>query len=635
MKKMMQKYLALVIIVGMVFAQLLNYTVQFTRAQRDMEEQTYHLFWQIEHIFDELQMEIQQEKADFQEIGKIRARAAAYMIQQQPSAIKNRAELEKIAALLQVDELHIFNTEGTIYAGTEPRYYGYNFRSGKQMEFFLPMLQDKQLELCQEVTPNTAEQKMMQYAAVWQENGENIIQIGITPDRALKITKGSELSYIFSLLTDESGATLYAVDAENYTILGATNRDMVGQSITALGLTPAQIAVERAGFHANVSGKACYCVFEQRGRIILGRVCTNVWLYRHVTESGMYLVLYLLIISLVMFLVISRYLEEKVVHGIADINGKLQVITDGNLEEQVNVNSTPEFAELSGHINQMVDSLLHTTDKLSTVLDAAEAPIGIFEYNAKMGRVQATARVADILNLSEKEKEHLLSNHVLFEEKLQMLRRYPVDETAEVYQLPCLMTRYIKLETFQQDDSVTGILMDVTRDFTEKQRLEQELDEDILTGLHSRRAFYTHMEELFQQPESLGHAVMIMIDADNLKRINDDFGHQSGDRYLRGIAEVLAGLDAPQQIITRLSGDEFALLLYGCASRQELEQYVAQLREKQNGYLSQQVDGDMQVYFSLGCAYYPEDGADYHTLLKSADYKMYEEKRIRKKEVKK
>lgn len=62
------------------------------------------------------------------------------------------------------------------------------------------------------------------------------------------------------------------------------------------------------------------------------------------------------------------------------------------------------LTELSGHINQMVHSLLQTTDKLSSVLDIAQIPIGVYEYNKGVERVRITNRVPDILGLSETEK---------------------------------------------------------------------------------------------------------------------------------------------------------------------------------------------------------------------------------------
>ena len=68
-------------------------------------------------------------------------------------------ELQKIADLILVDEIHLFDKNGYIYSGTLPKYYGFSFDSGEQMEYFKPMLTDKKLTMCQDVTPNTAEGK--------------------------------------------------------------------------------------------------------------------------------------------------------------------------------------------------------------------------------------------------------------------------------------------------------------------------------------------------------------------------------------------------------------------------------------------------------------------------------------------
>ena len=171
--------------------------------------------------------------------------------------------------------------------------------------------------------------------------------------------------------------------------------------------------------------------------------------------------------------------------------------------------------------------------------------------------------------------------------------------------------------------------MDVTKDVQERQLIEQERDEDSLTGLCNRRAFYTHMEELFACPEQLKHSAMLMIDADNLKQVNDNYGHEDGDRYLCSVADVLRTVTAEHQIITRLGGDEFAMFLYGCDERQQLEELIEQLKDKQNGYILSP-EQKCPVYFSMGCAFYPEEGNDYHALLKWADIKMYEEKRRKK-----
>lgn len=94
----------------------------------------------------------------------IRAKAASYIIDAKPTAEHDVEELQKIAKLISVDEIHLIDKNGYIYSGSMPKYYGYNFDSGEQMSYFKPMLTDKYLTMCQDVTPNTAEKKEMMYA---------------------------------------------------------------------------------------------------------------------------------------------------------------------------------------------------------------------------------------------------------------------------------------------------------------------------------------------------------------------------------------------------------------------------------------------------------------------------------------
>ena len=96
---------------------------------------------------------------------------------------------QKIASLMSVDEIHFIDDTGTIYSGSIPKYFGYSFDSGEQMAFFKQMLNNKDLTLCQDVTPNTAEAKEMIYAITWNESKTHMVQVGITPKRLLKELK--------------------------------------------------------------------------------------------------------------------------------------------------------------------------------------------------------------------------------------------------------------------------------------------------------------------------------------------------------------------------------------------------------------------------------------------------------------
>lgn len=121
--------------------------------------------------------------------------------------------------MMEVDEIHIFDTTGRIYAGTHPEYYDYTFDSGEQMNFFKPLLTDKSLHLVQDITPNTAEAKMMQYSALWSKSGE---------------------------------------------IIGSTDLPSVGRHLSDIGLDPDAISTGTTAFHAKINGVSSYCVFRLR-----------------------------------------------------------------------------------------------------------------------------------------------------------------------------------------------------------------------------------------------------------------------------------------------------------------------------------------------------------------------------------
>ena len=104
---------------------------------------------------DQNEKEAEKERENLKEQCFIRAKAIAYILQDRPQVTGDQQEMEKIARLLQVDEFHLFDTKGNLYAGSEPKYFGLNFNSGQQMQFFLPMLENYDLQMCQEITPNT------------------------------------------------------------------------------------------------------------------------------------------------------------------------------------------------------------------------------------------------------------------------------------------------------------------------------------------------------------------------------------------------------------------------------------------------------------------------------------------------
>lgn len=188
----------------------------------------------------------------------------------------------------------------------------------------------------------------------------------------------------------------------------------------------------------------------------------------------------------------------------------------------------------------------------------------------------------------------------------------------------------MRFEEFIVHNSILGIIMDVTEEYLRRRRLEAERDIDGLTGLLNRRGLDRRLEELFKEPEKLGCGALVMIDADGLKQINDKFGHEAGDIYLKSIAEVLRAFADKNSVGSRQGGDEFVLFLYGYESDDRVEEQLhrlADIREERAVKLTESETANIK--FSFGAAFLDGSG-EYTALLKTADDRMYENKRQRK-----
>ena len=179
-----------------------------------------------------------------------------------------------------------------------------------------------------------------------------------------------------------------------------------------------------------------------------------------------------------------------------------------------------------------------------------------------------------------------------------------------------------------------GLLEDVTIPTLEQQRIERERDYDFLTGLYNRQAFNRVCADLFAHPAQLHCSALLMMDLDNLKQINDTYGHDWGDQYIHQTGQCFAANTPKNTVCSRLSGDEFLLLFYGYdtqdAIRAELDKLSAALRASCSTLPNGKT---LNISISGGVAWYPEDGKDLKTLKKYADFAMYQVKQSRKGQV--
>jgi cyclic di-GMP phosphodiesterase Gmr len=169
------------------------------------------------------------------------------------------------------------------------------------------------------------------------------------------------------------------------------------------------------------------------------------------------------------------------------------------------------------------------------------------------------------------------------------------------------------------------LLLTTSADLSEQKAIQDELFRrayfDELTGLPMRRVIERHVNELLHEDDVQPFA-LAFLDIDNFKHINDYYGHAIGDALLVEVARRL-GLDLRESdMLSRISGDEFLLLLNPVQSQQEVADYIQFLLQRLRAPFF--VDGsEVFASASIGVSLYPEHGNSYDALRQNADIAMY------------
>jgi cyclic di-GMP phosphodiesterase Gmr len=171
----------------------------------------------------------------------------------------------------------------------------------------------------------------------------------------------------------------------------------------------------------------------------------------------------------------------------------------------------------------------------------------------------------------------------------------------------------------------TKLLLTSSADVSEQKAVQDEMFRrayfDELTGLPTRRVIERHANELLHEDEPKKFA-LAFLDIDNFKHINDYYGHAIGDALLVEVARRL-GLDLRESdMLSRISGDEFLLLLNPVQSEHEVAEYIQFLLQRLRAPFF--VDGsELFASASIGVSLHPEHGRSYEALRQNADIAMY------------
>lgn len=168
-----------------------------------------------------------------------------------------------------------------------------------------------------------------------------------------------------------------------------------------------------------------------------------------------------------------------------------------------------------------------------------------------------------------------------------------------------------------------GSLLDISDLKNAQMELENLAFYDPLTNLPNRRFFRDHLQYVLAAANHEENRIAIlMLDLDNFKKVNDTLGHDAGDELLTALSERLRGLVAQKDVVSRMGGDEFMILLRDVDIRSSIQRIADRILQAVRRPVT--IRGhDIEVTASIGVATYPEDALSAEELMRNADLALY------------
>lgn len=353
--------------------------------------------------------------------------------------------------------------------------------------------------------------------------------------------------------------------------------------------------------------------------------------YAMIMFWGMFIIT--IIVSIAGGIWISRFVSKPVMALARDVQ-------HAKPTEPLSLSKTgiKEIDVLAGALEQQSDRLNQVMQKFSYVINMADIPLAVFEVNRKDQTVFITEKLFDIFGIKSVTPSTLTVDE--FWKLLESLEKYKepkalAEEGEILYRIPApedkkFLVHYIRMMINDNGNNYIGFVENVTEQVLEGRRIKYERNHDLLTGLMNRRAFEEQMRSLCETntKEKLKTAAFVMMDLDELKHVNDTYGHMYGDRYIQQTAKCFKRIAPASTVICRLAGDEFCMFFYGYQDKENIRRHLEKLKEELSSTtLLLPDDKKFSIQLSAGVSWYPQDGTTYEQLLKCADQAMYEVKK--------
>ncbi|MES9981162.1 MAG: EAL domain-containing protein [Candidatus Thiodiazotropha sp. 6PLUC5] len=347
------------------------------------------------------------------------------------------------------------------------------------------------------------------------------------------------------------------------------------------------------------------------------------------------------ILVLTISLLILHGVSIKLSSQLTILRETAQRLSSGDLSARAPTKAIGEIELLASTLNNMAQNLETKTQRiaqLARLVEDTNDAIAIFNTSKEITFInQAFTNITgDTIEFYrgmtlqglfthlgiDKQKQHEVSMGMTHIEQLNWSTDITISKHSD---LPIHMT--IRIEEFDSEDKYKNEFFVVLSDITQRKQLENELETlayiDKLTKLPNRRYFLDRLTEAVVEAATYHIPLAVFfLDLDNFKLINDSLGHEVGDHVLNETAWRLEDSLRSDDIVCRLGGDEFTVIIKNTADQKELA-IIAETIINSLALPIKCNNRELRISTSIGIVQYPQDGHDKNELVKNADTAMY------------
>ncbi len=339
------------------------------------------------------------------------------------------------------------------------------------------------------------------------------------------------------------------------------------------------------------------------------------FLWDPVKENVLALIVLYSLLNLVFLLFLVGWIDEKVIERMLSVIEDVRKIKAGKTEK-LKIEGSDEIAYLKGEINKYLDVIEHSRRVFPIVAKEAKVLIVFFDQEGDVV----------FCNFETFDRAYLKDLYGLLKETLEV-NNWEKTHLKEFKLREGLYVNGWVLPGGENNVHIIFIAYDITPLIEEKQRLEEKASKEAFTSLYNRDFFEDYFKKVVLNSQESGKWSLIFVDIDDMKKINDRFGHVVGDKVIQATAEAIRSSIRKTDIAARWGGDEFVILISG--SLDVASQVAERIRNNLKDVVISEKD-DQRVTFSLSVGVVEiEKDRDYETILKEADRLLYKAKTLK------